>query len=74
MGESLKDKIPKSFPVFSAKKIHQDCKNHWEADSQFSYPTKGVTGIRMGNFIMSEGKLTTPGALSIGQQDRKSVV
>lgn len=48
--------------------LQQDCKDHWEADSQFSYPTKGVSGIRMGNFIMSEGKLATPDELSIGQQ------
>lgn len=53
------------FVKLNIPKIQQDCKAHWEGDCLFSYPDKGVSRIRVGEFIMSEGSLVVPGSISI---------
>lgn len=45
--------------------IQADTRNNFDGESRFSYPTKGVAGVRCGEFIMSEGSLTIPNAVSL---------
>ena len=49
--------------------IHEDSKNNWESDNVFDYPTKGLSLLRVGAFIMAEGSLTLPSCLSFYMVD-----
>lgn len=49
--------------------IHEDSKNNWESDNVFDYPTKGISLLRVGAFIMAEGSLTLPSCLSFYMVD-----
>ena len=44
--------------------IQQDSREHWYAGSQFDYPTKGLSEVRLGPFIMSEGSLALPSSIT----------
>lgn len=44
--------------------IEADSNAHWYAGSQFDYPEKGITAVRVGPWIMSEGSLTLPSSIS----------
>lgn len=45
--------------------IQRDCQQNWDGASEFEYPLKGVTSVRLGPFIMSEGSITLPSAISV---------
>ena len=49
--------------------VHEDSKNNWESDNVFDYPTKGLSLLRVGAFIMAEGSLTLPSCLSFYMVD-----
>lgn len=44
--------------------IQQDSRDNWYSGSEFDYPTKGLSEVRLGPFIMSEGSLALPQSLT----------
>lgn len=44
--------------------IQEDSRLRWDGNSLFDYPRKGIPGVRIGPFIMSEGSLQLPAAIS----------
>lgn len=44
--------------------LQADCKANWDGSSHFDYPEKGVPAIRMGEWILAEGKLQLPSAIT----------
>lgn len=43
-----------------------DCKANWSADNHYCYPVKGVSDMRIGEFVIASGTLATPSAISRG--------
>lgn len=46
--------------------IITDCREHWNGENRFIYPVKGVSEMRLGEFIISEGTLQTPSMITRG--------
>lgn len=46
--------------------IQADCRDHWEENNLFDYPSKGTTHVRLGLFKIAEGSLSLPSAISWG--------
>lgn len=44
--------------------IQSDCRDHWDADNIFDYPTKGTTDVRAGLFKIAEGSLSANNNIS----------
>lgn len=53
------------FVKLNIPRIQADCREHWEYDNRFSYPEKGVSRVRIGEFILSSGTLVLPDFIAI---------
>lgn len=53
------------FVAINMPLVQQDTIDNWNSNSRFSYPEKGVTSVRIGPFLMAEGSLTLPQAISV---------
>ena len=47
--------------------IQADCREHWDENNQFDYPTKGTTDVRAGLFKIAEGSLSANPIISWGR-------
>ena len=57
--------------------IQDDCREHWDGDNVFDYPTKGTTDVRLGLFKIAEGTLNLPAAItwvSLDEEDTRVTI